>query len=951
MTSHLTRRQFVSATAATTVAALALPRWSTAEGVPGARSLENLYFKYIVGSDARNLGFIDKRSGHNYCRLDGTAPLARVKKAGRFYDASSARFEDARLSLAFGDSGFESTIQVCVHPQHIVFEVLSVDGSEVDELIFVDIPLSLSGSAHEPFAACALALNLRTNVHEMPRPSSRLSATTYARFGMTGAKAAIVAAPPERLRAALQETVAAADELPHSPLGGPWAIGPAINRGSYLFNFTGITLENSERWIKLAQTLGMNQIDFHCGTSFRFGDYRPNPQMYPNGLNSVKAVVDKLHEANIAAGLHTYAFFIDKACPWVTPVPDRRLAKDHTFTLASEIDERAAKVHVTDSTAGLSATTGFFVRNGLTLRIDDELITYSAIAKEAPFGFAGCKRGAHGTRRAVHRRGAEVHHLKECFGLFVPDPQTPLFDEIAACTAATFNACGFDMLYLDALDGEDVLGGVDEGWHHGSRFVYALWKQLKRPALIEMSTFHHHLWCVRSRFNAWDAPSRGYKKFVDRHCASNEENASLGLPAQLGWWALNTGNGAQSERCFADDVEYLMAKCLGADTGFALMGVDPDRIEAVPELARAAATIRRYEELRHSGQVPETIRARLRVRNREFRLIGSLREGWHFRRAQYDKHKVESAESWSSHWKMKNEFAAQPLRFRIEALMAAGSYDSPENRVLADWTRPSELTRQTTASTVKLVVELMSGKSERGGAIARLTATNHADVRARSWANVEKHFTPPQNLGARVALGVWVHGDGEGGVVNLQVRSPNNVSSGIADHYAQVNFKGWRYLELIEPESNRYGDYEWPYGDSYSIYRDSVDFTSVETLGVWCNDLPPGRSVTYLISPIKAISLVSNTLTNPTISIGGQSITLFTSIPSGHYVEMLSSTDCKLYGPNGELVREIAPGGAVPLIRAGDNEIRFQAQATPGLKPRANVTLMLEGDSLERNRR
>ena len=150
--------------------------------------------------------------------------------------------------------------------------------------------LALQGVEQEPFAACALALNLRTNVAGFPQPASQLSATCYPKFGLAGAKVALVAAPRDKLRGALQEAVTAAEELPHSPLGGPWALGQPINQGSYLFNFGGMTVEKADDWIKLAKTLGMTQIDFHGGGSFRFGDCRPNPQTYPEGHKSLKAV-------------------------------------------------------------------------------------------------------------------------------------------------------------------------------------------------------------------------------------------------------------------------------------------------------------------------------------------------------------------------------------------------------------------------------------------------------------------------------------------------------------------------------------------------------------------------------------------------------------------------------------------------------------------------------------
>ena len=73
--------------------------------------------------------------------------------------------------------------------------------------MFCDIPLKLQGLPDEPFAACALALNIKTNVAELPRPSSRLRATCYPKFGCAGAAVAIVASPSGELRGALQEAV------------------------------------------------------------------------------------------------------------------------------------------------------------------------------------------------------------------------------------------------------------------------------------------------------------------------------------------------------------------------------------------------------------------------------------------------------------------------------------------------------------------------------------------------------------------------------------------------------------------------------------------------------------------------------------------------------------------------------------------------------------------------
>ncbi|MCP4713368.1 MAG: hypothetical protein GY869_32465, partial [Planctomycetes bacterium] len=129
---------------------------------------------------------------------------------------------------------------------------------------------------------------------------------------MVGAEMALIGCLQSDLRCVIQEVVDQSKDLPHSTIGGPRALDGPINKGSYLFNFGDLSEDKVDEWISLANQLGINQIDFHGGTSFRFGDCYPNPETYPEGRQSLKRVIDRLHDAGISAGLHTYAFFIDK---------------------------------------------------------------------------------------------------------------------------------------------------------------------------------------------------------------------------------------------------------------------------------------------------------------------------------------------------------------------------------------------------------------------------------------------------------------------------------------------------------------------------------------------------------------------------------------------------------------------------------------------------------------
>ncbi len=88
------------------------------------------------------------------------------------------------------------------------------------------------------------------------------------------------------------------------------------------------------------------------------------------------------------------------------------------------------------------------------------------------------------------------------------------------------------------------------------------------------------------------------------------------------------------------------------------------------------------------------------------------------------------AEPWSSRWKVTNKFAAQPLRLRIEALMAAGPYDAPGNPTLADFAAPTDFPNRAAApgghGRLEAVEGLPSNESVQGGSRQRLS---HGDQR------------------------------------------------------------------------------------------------------------------------------------------------------------------------------------------------------------------------------
>lgn len=944
---------------------------ATPDSVPQGRNLvfEHDLARLVLDDTGRVVGLFDRQSGTDYVDHQRSDKLAYVHIGGQAHPVTRARAAGDRVALAFGQTGATAELKIRAAANHFVLELAETSAERADSIDLINLPLTLAGTPDEPVAACAMALNLRTNVPIVPQPSERLQATAYAKLGFPGAKVAIVLCPQPQLRDVMKEVVAAADELPRTRIGGPWALDAPQNQGSYILECTGNVGEAQiDRWIHMLRELGISQLDFHCGRSFRFGDYTPHPEVFPRGMDSVRAVTDKLHAAGMLAGFHTYAFFIAKHSPFVTPVPHAGLAYDATYTLAEDLPADAAVLPVLESTAEASAVTGFFIRNSATLRIGDELITYKAVRKEAPFAFDECQRGAHGTTASAYPAGTKVYHLKECFGLFVPDPDSTLWTEVIGRTAEVYNEGGFDMIYLDALDGSNIHGGNEWAWYYGSKFVFELANRLKKPALFEMSTFHHHLWYVRSRMGAWDCPARGPKPFIEIHRIVNRKCRDMFLPAHLGWWAIFDWQGIQPERTTADVIEYLGARCIADGCGLSFpVGFTPDAYESSPNIQRLGKIVRQYEELRRSGAVPEHIRRRLGTPGEDFTL-SMIDDSPVFRPARYDKHKIGRLESEGNTWTVFNRFDRQPVKLRIEALLSAGDYHAPESSVIEDFSEVAAFDQKQLGEGVSMELAPVDD-SDRG--VVRLTATRAAAEKAGAWAMVGRNHSPLLNL-ANKGLGLWIHGDASGAVLNVQIKSPAHAYGGMCDRYVRIDFEGWKYVELIEPEGDEVANVGWPYmprrekwpkiggglmAYAYPALHYHVMYDQIESVNLWYGDLPPGK-VSCRLSPIKAVPLVPGRLRNPSITIAGRTITFPVELESGQYLEFASPENCKVFGAKGELVAVIDPMGDVPEMAAGENHVTFRAtgglpasaepgmSATAGPSPRALVTVISRGAPL-----
>jgi len=764
---------------------------------------------------------------------------------------------------------------------------------------------------------------------------------------MKGGKVAIVAMPMDEMLTALKQVLTDADEMPHSTVAGPWARDVPFNRGSYLFNFGSLNDSNVDEWIAMAKDLGATQIDHHGGRSlFRFGDFVLDSRKYPDGWDTYRRVVKRLHSAGIGSIFHTYAFFIDKQSKYVSPVPDGRLDAFRTFTLAEAIDPNATEITVNESTSSMNTVTGFFEHNSVILHLGDELVTFGAVSREPPWRFTKVGRGAFGSKPAAHQKGAKARHLKECFGLLVPDPESSLFEEIAKNHADIVNSCDFDGIYLDAIDGSSILRGADDCWYWADKFVFEIQRHLKKPVGMEMSAMWHHFWQFRTRWQAWDYPQRGHKRFIDIH--ANSVNGGLLLPLHLGWWNFQHFNPPQVEPTYPDVIEYLGAKLIGWDAGISLTGaIDRDRLTAVPLFRRAVGILRTCEELRRGNAFDEKVRARLREPGKEFSLFCDKSGRWRFRPAHYDPHTASSSEPWNLSWTATNPFDEQPVKLRIEALMSAGSYNDANNIVLADFSDPHQFAGPPRAAN-GVTVSLEETSSGPDGAGIFSAQNSGKAPRNAAWARLDRKFSPCLNLKNHQAIGVWIEGDGRGQIMAIRLESPRHISFGaVADRHITVDFTGPRLLTLVETESARWSDYVWNDGKwLYNVYRETIDFSTVESLSVWHNNLPGNVQTKCTIGPIKAMPMKPCTAKNPVVTVNGKAIIFPVEMRSGSYLEFNAVNDCALYGSKGESLTKVVPEGSIPVLSPGENQIRFSCDAGDGPAPRVKVTVISHGEAL-----
>ena len=922
-----------------TVALLAGPAGAWAASGAGTNVvLENDRVRWTIGPSGRHVSFVDKRTGKAFCARAPRLAVMNIKRGTQHFHPSSCVEKDGQIVLAFGKAGVTVRLAVTRKPDYFVLEVASAHGPLPDELTFFQMGITgaheanwMSGAATDgDFAVAVRALNLKVQAGAR---GGLIRAMCCRRYGLAGAKVGLVGCVRDRVRDVLKRMIEA-EGVPHSPLGGPWAVDAEENRGSYVF--ARVTEKNVDDWIRLARRGGFAQVHL-CGWSKSLGHYEPRPSAFPNGLAGLKTVVAKLHAAGLKVGMHTLTGCISKHDPWVRPVPDPRLYKDKTFALAADVDPKATTIPLTGPPGNLH-THASYRSQGNDVQIGNEIVTYHGLSDQAPYGLTRCRRGSMGTRAAAHKKGTPVHHLFVRYNAYMPDENSTLVGDLADRIANVYNTCGFDMIYMDGAEG---MGN----WHQVAVMMRAIYVRLKRRTLVESSNWRHHAWPFHSRIGAWDHAKWGVKRFLDYHVrAAQSYMRGYLLPVQLGWWVI-LGPTRDADATTPDEIEYLCGKCLGYDIPVSLQGIQVGQRPANARRDELLTIMGRYERLRLARYFPDAVRKRLRVLGDEFRLAQAPDGTWQLRPTDYIEHKVTGLTDGTQTWRVKNRYAARPVRLRIGALDSAQPYDDPGAIVLADFTDPGRFKVLRSARGINATVSVATDRVKVGKRSLCFTATHTGTSRHGAWAQARKTFATPMNLGPSGALGFWLHGDGQGEVLNVQRFNPPGYVAPEDEHYVTVDFTGWRYVELHfrERDAARYSDYKWPYHGGMPVYRTWVTRDKVAGINVYYNHLPPGKTARCYLSPIKALPTRAITLRHPAVTIGARRIAFPVDLPSRHTIELDSPSECVVRDARGAIVRRVRPKGDLGVVKPGDHAVTFTCEPTKGYAARAAVTVITQG--------
>ncbi|MBQ3222242.1 MAG: hypothetical protein IJB41_01370 [Clostridia bacterium] len=583
--------------------------------------LENDHFRLEIAPDSRPLSLQVKATGEETLMQGEEVSLFSVTQERPFnnevklahpnkrttFQSNRVRLDGDKLIVGFEITPFEAVIAVRVEPKYIAFtldsfivhptdyEGLAMSPPPVAELRMIQLPVKnrqnfgewLNVCWDESAAVNVLATSPYANIDSQRRKGWRImSADAMRGIKLEGCGAAIIACESDKLMGCIAQL----EKDFGLPKGVESRRHPLINASAY--HSGNITPENIDEHIRYAKMGGFRMMLVYYTSIFKeSGSYNLNGNYdyrdeYPEGIESLRKMLEKIKAAGITPGIHFLHTHIGLKSRYVTPVADHRLNLTRHFTLAKPLGTDDTTVYVEQNPEGCVMDERCRI-----LFFGGELIRYEAYTTERPFCFTGCERGHRETRIVEHPMGqiGGILDVSEFgAGSVYVDQNSSLQEEVGEKIAAAYNA-GFEFVYFDGSEGTNAPFAF-----HVPNAQYRVYKLFDRaPLYCEGAAKAHFSWHFLSGGNAFDVfPPPVFKEKIAQFPAEEAPRMRQDFTRlNFGWW------GYWAPGTQPDMIEYGTSRAAAWDCPVTIT-TTLEKYRAHPRTPDNLEVMRRWEDVR-----------------------------------------------------------------------------------------------------------------------------------------------------------------------------------------------------------------------------------------------------------------------------------------------------------------------------------------------------------------
>lgn len=668
---------------------------------------------------------LDSQSGKNYIATERSSPLLSIRVEGKILTPTSMNLNNEELTLHYDSVEALILMKVESKKSHIKFEIIDIQSEKnVDLVIWGPYSTIINKSIGETvgvlrgeeFAMGLQALNPKTlggypwNENDcMPqldifenddysdlseqgkryvlyrveaakpeefgstlqaycrnRNKNRIIenwghekylAPAYNDGGVVGSKIALFGCPVEQTLDFIGK-IEIAEGLPHPNIDGEWGKTARTANSSYLI--MGFGEDDIEEAIKYTRMAGLEYLD-HPGPFKNWGHFELNKQ-FPNGYEGLKNCVETAESQGIHLGVHTLSNFITTDDPYVSPIPDKRLAKVGFSTISTEVNDIQKEIEIESPDIFRQMKNN----NLKTVVIDEELIRYGGVSNEEPWRLLDCQRGAFGTKNAHHKSGRQIGLLADHgYKVFLTDAE--LTKEVAINIAELFNQTGLRQISFDGLEGNRSTGMGN----YGEILMTSTWydnlnDDIKSHIIADASRTSHFFWHIYTRMN-WGEPwYAGFRESQTEYRFKNQKYFERNLmPGMLGWFLM-------TDETSLEDIEWLLAKAAGYNVGFGFVS-NYKSFEDNGLTVEILEQIKIWEQARLQGAFDGEIREQLKNTEKEFHLGKLADNKWELTeiapfKLEHSKKERQPGEPVFSKMIFNNPLEIQNLNFILSAI-------------------------------------------------------------------------------------------------------------------------------------------------------------------------------------------------------------------------------------------------------------------------------------------